>query len=222
MNKGHLLRGFVILALLSTGCSSLPGLRVLTGEEAAGGTNVEQLVESADLVMADKSGEGDPSLMAAASRIESASNSVADIIEIRHDSEADTFIINLIVPPPNFSQADLQAQFEYFDTLRRVIELSWQGALHESEGAGKLDVNVLIPQQVSTLGSGQGFVGFYLWTTAIDREDAVVYLANRPHVFNDFNDLILEGKLVFDSPQTLYDGQPNHPMFMIQNTTDQQ
>jgi hypothetical protein len=222
MNQGRLLRAFVVVALAAAGCSTFPGLRVLTGEDPTGsGTAVEQLVETADLVMADKSGSGDPSLTAAADRIESATNDLADIIEIRRDEEGDSFVINVIVPPPAFSQGDLQAQFEYFDALRRVVELSWQGALHESEGADSLQVNVLITEQISTLDSGQGFVGYYLWTTEIDREEAVVYLSSRPHSFDDFANLIVEGTMTFDSPGSLYNGQPNHPMFLQQDMVQQ-
>ena len=221
MNRGHLLRVFVILALVSAGCSTFPGLRVLTGEDPTGAAAAEQLVQTADLVMADKSGAGDPSLMAAADRIETATNDLADIIEIRRDEEADTFVINMIVPPPMFNQGDLQAQFEYFDALRRMVELSWQGALHESEGADTLQVNVLITEQIATLDSGQGFVGYYLWATQIDREEAVAYLSNRPHSFDDFANLIVEGTMTFDNPGSLYNGQPNHPMFFQQDMIEQ-
>ena len=125
------------------------------------------------------------------------------------------------MPPPTFNQNDLQAQFEYFDALRRVIELSWQGTLLESEGADTLQVNILITQQISTLDSGQGFVGYYLWTTEIDREEALLYLSRRPHTFDDFANLILEGTMAFDSPGSLYNGQPNHPMFVQQDMIEE-
>lgn len=214
MNRGHLLRGFIVLALAGAGCSVFPGLRVLTGEQTVSGTQTEQLVETADLVMADKSGAGDPSLMAAADRIERATGDVADIIEIRRDEEADAFVVNLILPPPNFAPDDINARIQYFDNLRRIIELTWQGTLHESEGADKLQVNVLVSQLIPTLDTGEGRIGFVFVTTEIDREDALVYLSNRPHTLDDFGNLILEGTMLYDSPGEIYTGQPNHPMFM--------
>src|SRR5262245_62651336 len=98
MNKGRLLKAFLLIALVGAGCSSLPGLRVLTGEDpAGGGTQAEQLVASADLVMADKSGSGDPSLMAAADRIEAATG-VIDVIEIRRDDVSHAFKVSVIIP----------------------------------------------------------------------------------------------------------------------------
>lgn len=210
MSKGHLLWGIVIL--LVGGCSSLPGLRVLTGEDS--GAPAEQLVESADLVMADKSGSGDPSLMAAADRIEAASN-VADIIEIRRDEADDAFNVNLVLPPPPADASDTQAIFSYYDTLRRVVELTWQGTLHESEGADILRVIVLYPLQVQTLNSGSQFAGQIFVRTEIEREEALVYLASRPHSITDFRDLILSGILVYEAPPVeIYQGEPNHPMYM--------
>ncbi len=210
MTKGHLLWGIGIL--LVAGCSSLPGLRVLTGEDT--GAPVEQLVESADLVMADKSGAGDPSLMAAADRIEAAAG-VADIIEIRRDEAGDAFNVNLVLPPPPADPSDTQALFNYFDTMRRVIEMTWQGTLHESEGSDILRVIVLYPLQVQTLNSGAQFAGQVWARTEIEREEALSYLSSRPHSFTDFRDLILDGTLSYESPEVeIYQGEPNHPMFM--------
>lgn len=219
MGGRHLFRALVLGVLVVAGCNSLPGWRVLTGQDAATG---EQLVETVDLVMADKSGTGDPSLMAAADRIEAATNDLADIIEIRRDPEADSFIVNLLLPPPNFDPADTNAQIQYFDNLRRVIELTWQGTLHESEGADTLQVSVLLAQNIPTLDTtGAGLIGFVFIATAIDREDAMLYLSKRPHTLDDFGNLILEGTMSYDNPGELYTGQPNHPMFMREDAAQQ-
>jgi len=216
MNGCHILRGVVILGLVATGCSSLPGLRVLSGQVTGQDTSAQQTVETSDLVMADKSGMGDPSIMAAADRIEAATNDAADIIEIRRDDVNNAFVVNLVMPlPPD--PTDLQASQAYYDTLRRVVETTWQGTLRESEGSGTLQVNVLVSQTVPTLDAGRSEVGFVLFSTSIDRQDAIRYLSQRPHTLNDFGALIADGTMTFDSPQNLYTGQPNHPMFM-QNT----
>ena len=70
--------------LVASGCSALPGLRVLSGQDSTDAL-ADQVVELSDMVMADKSGTTDPSLLAAADRIEQASGNV-DIIEIRQDT----------------------------------------------------------------------------------------------------------------------------------------
>jgi len=221
MNKGHLLRAFLLIALVGAGCSSLPGLRVLTGEDPAGGAQAEQLVASADLVMADKSGSGDPSLMAAADRIEAATG-VIDVIEIRRDDTSNAFKVSVIIPRDLIPQ-DTNTYIQYLQMLQRVVELSWQGTLHESEGSGTLQVTVLTTGNITTLNAGESMVGLVLATTSIDREDALAYLASRPHSLNDFADLILGGTLSFEEPTqlTLYEGQPNHPMFLRDSTAGQ-
>jgi hypothetical protein len=213
MNKRHLLWGIVFL--LVAGCNSLPGLRVLTGEDTGAGAQTELLVESADLVMADKSGVGDPSLMAAADRIEAAAG-IADIIEIRRDETADSFVVNLIIPPPPADISSNADIVQYLDTMRRVIEMTWQGTLHESEGSDTLRVTILFPVQVATLNSGAQFAGQVFARTEIDREEALAYLSNRPHSLSEFGDLILDGTINYEqNPGVWYEGEPNHPMFML-------
>ncbi len=213
MNRRHVLGGFVLMGLVAAGCSSLPGLRVLTGQ-VSGQDTTQQTVETSDLVMADKTGMGDPSIMAAADRIEAAAGNIADVIEIRRDDIDNSFVVNVVMAPPNYDPNDVNAQVQYLDNIRRVIELVWQGTLRESEGSGILQVNVLVSQTVPTLDTGEGHVGIVLVTTQIDRQDAIQYLSHLPHTFQDFGTLILDGTMQFDSPQNLYTGQPNHPMFM--------
>ncbi|MBZ0287307.1 MAG: hypothetical protein K8I30_06815, partial [Anaerolineae bacterium] len=73
------LQFFLAIALLMvSGCSALPGLRVLTGQDSPEAL-ADQVTELTEMVMADKSGTTDPSLLAAADRIEQASGAV-DII----------------------------------------------------------------------------------------------------------------------------------------------
>lgn len=206
------------LALVfAAGCSVFPGLRVLTGEDAVNSTNA-QIAEMSELVMADKTGSTDPSLMAAADRIEAASPFV-DIIEIRKDEANDRFVVNLLFQPP--SDADTQSQaglLSLYTAIQRAMELTWQGTLRESEGTSALQVNFIVPQGIPTLDSGTSFIGVITLNSQIERADAIKYLAG-PHDLNDFLDLIVNGTLSYESPQggALYEGKPNHPLFMLSN-----
>ena len=85
MQWGRIFRIVVLSGILVAGCSKLPGLRVLTGQDAQNASSSGQTVQSLNLVMADKSGGADSSLTAAADRIEAADDMV-DIIEIRKDA----------------------------------------------------------------------------------------------------------------------------------------
>jgi hypothetical protein len=212
MNRRHIFVGVILL--LSAGCSTFPGLRVLTGETTADGL-VAESVEVADLVMADKSTVGDPSLLAAADRIEAASGFV-DIIEIRRLDDEDAFVVNLVIQDA-ILPTDINTQIRFLDILRRFVELSWQGTLQESEGSGVLKVNVYVARTVASLNSGDSLIGFLLITTEIDREDALVYLSHRPNTLDDFAGLVVDGILQYDEPagSVIYDGEPNHPMFML-------
>jgi hypothetical protein len=199
------------------GCSALPGLRVLTGEDTGPDAGVQN-VEVIDLVMADKTGATDPSLMAAANRIEAASTNV-DIIEIRKNDVDDALVVNLLFQPP--ADANFQSQaglISYYTSIQRAIELTWQGTLGESEGAGLLQVNFIAPQDIATLDSGRSYIGFVMLNSQIERQAAIGYLSGT-HNLNDFLDLIAGGTLLYEQPQTtqLYEGQPNHPLFMIGN-----
>ncbi len=211
------LKLFTLTLLLVAGCSALPGLQVLTGEDTGDEAGVQN-VEVIDLVMADKTGATDPSLMAAANRIESASLNV-DIIEIRKNEADDALVVNLLFQAP--ADADLQTQaglLSYYTSIQRAIELTWQGTLAESEGAGLLQVNFIAPQDIATLDSGRSFIGFVMVNSEIERQAAINYLSGS-HNLNDFLDLIAQGTLVYEQPTAteLYEGQPNHPLFMIGN-----
>jgi hypothetical protein len=202
---------FILALVFGTGCSVLPGLRVLTGQENPAALD-EQLIEVTDLVMADKSGNSDPSLFAAADRIEAASGLV-DVIEIRKDLTQEVFTVFVLLQPmdPNTTQA------QFINEIRRTIELSWQGTMRESEGSDVLKVVILDPGVIPTLDNGNSFVGIVTIDSQIARDDAIVYLEQRPHTVNDFVDLVSQGTLTLVNPEQLeiYDGQPNHPVFML-------
>jgi hypothetical protein len=203
----------VLALLLIAGCSSLPGLRVLTGQDSSS-ANADTVVENTELVMADKSGSTDPALMAAADRIEQANNSNVDIIEIRQDLSKDVFNVYMLYQIPS----TVTTNADYVNFLRRTVELTWQGTLKVSQGSSVLRINMLQPFQVSTLNNGLSFVGQISSTFEISRADAMNYLAHT-HTVQDFVALIAQGKLTYDAPQQgqekLYEGTPNHSMFML-------
>jgi hypothetical protein len=214
MKTGMRLQFFLAIALLmASGCSALPGLRVLTGQDSPEAL-AEQVTELTEMVMADKSGATDPSLLAAADRIEQASGAV-DIIEIRQDSRDDLFTVYMLLQPP----AQNTTQQEYVDMLRRAIELTWQGTMQASEGSDVIQVIVLDPLLVPTLDKGLSFLGSVNISSEIARSDAIAYLAHRPNSINDFIDLIAQGTMTVNQPEQagaeFYTGQPNHPVFML-------
>jgi hypothetical protein len=216
------LRLLTLAVLFAAGCSAFPGLRVLTGEDTGTTTNTAQVAPVLDLVMADKTGATDPSLMAAANRIEAASPNL-DIIEIRKDDANDALVVNMLFPPPDDASFSTQAGFiNYYTAVQRAIELTWQGTLKESEGTGTLRVNFIVPQDITTLDSGRGFIGIIYVNSEIERTAAINYLSGSRNL-NDFLDLIVSGTLVYSNPEggQLYAGQPNHPLFMIGNTPDE-
>jgi hypothetical protein len=214
---------YVAVLVAAAGCSALPGLRVLTGEEAAP-SDIAQVVEESDLVMADKTGSTDPSLMAAANRIEAATGTV-DMIEIRKDEANDTFVMNMLFSPPSDANGQTQeGLISYYTALQRALELSWQGTLVESEGTGILAVTFIYPIQVATLtGTEPNFIGHMDLNAQIERSDAIAYLSGS-RTLSDFLDLIANGTLSFQQAEqfTPYEGQPNHPLFMLQPTAAQE
>lgn len=209
-NTGLRLTLLLAFALLfGAGCSALPGLRVLTGQDAP--ENAERVAELSELVMADKTGTTDPALAAAADRIESATGDV-DIIEIRKDLNTDTFNVYMLL---NSDQVTSQAEF--VAQIRRAVEVTWQGTMNQSQGADMVKVIILSPGLVPTLDKGLSFIGQVSFDFEMAREEIVVYLADRPNNTQDFIDLIAQGKLnVIQPEQTeFYQGEPNHPMFML-------
>jgi hypothetical protein len=215
------LRFLALVVLLSAGCSVFPGLRVLNGEDPAQIQSGDQVVAQSDLVMADKSGSTDPSLMLAADRIEAASGNV-DIIEIRRDEKDDMFVTNLLFRPP--SDANSQTQeglISLYTAIQRAVELTWQGTMAESQNLSALKITFIAPQAISTLDNGgMSFVGFILLNAQIERADAIKYLSG-PRTLSNFLDLIANGTMSYESPQQteLYQGQPNHPLFMLNAAT---
>ena len=213
------LRFFTFTLLFVAGCSVFPGLGVITGENT-GDTTAIEAAQAADLVMADKTGASDPSLMAAANRIEAASPNV-DIIEIRKDEANSVFVVNMLFQPPADATDQSQASLlSLYTSIQRAIELTWQGTLAESDGTGMLQVNFITPQGIPTLDSGTSFVGFVSVNSEIERSDAISYLSGTRNL-NDFLDLIVEGKLQYENPPNgeLYLGKPNHPLFMLDGVT---
>lgn len=211
------LRYCSFLLIFVAGCSVFPGLRVLTGNETSQEALSAEVVELSDLVMADKTGDSDPSLMAAADRIENANPNV-DIIEIRKNTEEDLFVVNLLFQPPaNVDTQTQQGLVDLYSAIQRALELTWQGTMRESEGTGALRISFIAPQGVPTLDNGGlSFVGLVQLNATIERADAIAYLAGTRGLA-DFLDLIATGTLDYQSPQTteLYQGQPNHPLFML-------
>lgn len=216
MNRGFALQLVLLLALIISGCSSLPGLRVLTGQDT-GDTVTDRTVESLDLVMADKTGSTDPALIAAADRIEAASPNV-DIIEIRQDLENRVFNVNMLFVPPQVDNS-LEGQMALYDALRRSIEVTWQGTMRESEGADVLRVTMMSPQNITTLDNGASFIGIVVADAEIERGAAASYLAGERSL-TTFFDMIASGTLNYENPNELilYEGLPNHPMFMLPPT----
>jgi predicted amino acid-binding ACT domain protein len=199
--------------LVASGCSALPGLRVLTGQDSPDAL-ADQVAELTDMVMADKSGTTDPSVLAAADRIEQASGDV-DIVEIRQDTTDDLFTVYMLLQPPGQNTT----QQQYVESVRRAIELTWQGTMQASQGSDLLKVVILAPMAVPTMDKGLSFAGSVNISSEIARSDAVAYLAHRPNSINDFINLIALGKMTVDQPDQanaeFYAGQPNHPVFML-------
>jgi hypothetical protein len=207
---------FLVIALLAgAGCSVLPGLRVIAGQDT--GENAEnRLVETTDLVMVNKSGTTDPALNGVADRIETASGGTLDIIEIRNDLNTREFIVYaLMLSDPNLSQIDALNQF------RRAIELTWRGIMQQSIGDKTLKVALVFPGSVQTLDKGPSFYGVIGATATINRDDALLYLKEGSPSLQNFANLITDGKLAYDQPASpeLYEGTPNHPVFMLSDIT---
>lgn len=216
MTPGRVLRIVVLLAILASGCSQLPGLRVLTGQDPNGtGTSGDLTVQALDLVMADKSGASDPGISAAANRIEAADNMV-DIIEVRKDTEARVFTVNMLFSPPQVDTATQEGQIASLDAQRRAFEVTWQGMMPESEGTDRIDIRLLAAGRISTLDHGESFVGVVVAEISIERAKAAAYLAGARNL-NNFVDMLLNGDVQYNSPTDFipYEGTPNHPMFML-------
>lgn len=206
----------VVLVVLVAGCSSLPGLRVLTGQDSAEVAS-ERVAETVNLVMADKTGDIETSVLEAADRIEAAARNV-DIIEMRPSLVDDTFYVFMLLRTAGDpTSGQLQDTIDYYNSIRRGIELTWAGVVTESERFDVINIQLITPRDVVTLDNGISKFGL-IWAVArIAREDMIDYLAH-PHDLNTFIGLVTSGKMSFEPPppdQQLYLGQPNHPLFMI-------
>ncbi len=210
-------RVLVLMLVFTTGCSVFPGLRALSGDTSSPEALSSEVVELSDLVMADKTGDSDPSLMAAADRIETAFPNI-DIIEIRKNEMDDLFVVNMLFQPPQDADTSTQAGLvSLYTAIQRAMELTWQGTMRESEGVSTLRVSFILAQGVPTLdNNGLSFIGLVQLNAQIDRADALAYLSG-PRGLADFLDLIAVGTLDYASPDAteLYQGEPNHPLFML-------
>ncbi len=204
----RLLVVFLSAALAISGCSVFPGLRVLTGEQDA--LEPQRTVESIDLVMADKTGGTDPSILLLGDRIESALRTV-DVIEVRDIGDG-AFDIEMI-----FDVSGVQSQRDLIDQLRRASEVTWRAVLAQNiNDLETIQVTFLAPLAIETLDNGPSFLGQRLLSFDIDRADAAAYLSISQTSLQTFQDLIVDGKLRVDEPTSaeFYQGSPNHPMFM--------
>jgi len=215
MHRGRFLL-VILFAIVGVGCSKLPGLQVLTGQTAdANSATTDQSVQALNLVMADKSGDTDPGLSSAADRIEAA-DGLIDIIEIRKDSTARLFNVNMLLNLSGMDPNTQAGQIQISDAIRRAFELTWQGVMQASDGTDKIDIRLLGPGRIATIDHGTSFVGIVLTEGTIDRSAAAAYLTGVRNLSN-FYDLIVTGTLTYLVPndQVLYQGTPNHPMFML-------
>ena len=221
MFRGRILQVVVLSAILVSGCSKLPGLRVLTGQDAQGNNvaTTDQTVQALNLVMADKTGATDPSILAAADRIEAA-DKLINIIEVRKDSQARVFTVNMLLDLSGIDNSTQAGQIQQLDTIRHAFELTWQGVLDASAGTDQIDIKLLGPGQISTLDHGASFVGVVQAEGQIDRSAAAKYLSGARNLSNFF-DLIVNGTLNYQIPSKLvfYQGTPNHAMFMLPDTS---
>lgn len=206
-------RPFLLLilaaALAISGCSVFPGLRVITGQQDA--IEPQRTVESIDLVMADKTGGTDPSVLLIGDRIEAALQSV-DVIEVR-ETNPGTFDVEMI-----FNTSGIQSQRDLFEALRRASEVTWRAVLAQNiNELQTIQVTFLAPMAIDTLDNGPSFLGQRLLSLDIDRADAAAYLSIPQTSLQTFQDLIVDGKLRIDEPTSaeFYQGDPNHPMFMM-------
>lgn len=220
MRRSSAQRLFSLLILLAVGviagCSSLPGLRVLTGEDGEE-TVSDRAVQSVTWVMADKTSRTDPAYIAAADRIEAA-NPFIDIIEIRstvNDSNQSVFAVTLLYNPPR-TENSAQGQAQNLENARRMFEVIWQGVMRESASSQLIEVTTYAPSQIVTLDNGLSYAGVQVEYTSIDRSLAQSYLAS-PRSLDSFFNLIVANDLIYETPEafTLYEGEPNHPMFLI-------
>ncbi len=201
----------VIAAIAVSGCSVFPGLRVITGEDS-GSSQAERTVQNIGLVMGDKSGDTNSSLLNAAYRIEAADNLV-DIIEIREDAEAHIFDVTMLFLAAQ--QNTPQGQRDWADALRQAVELTWRAVIPESENSDLLRITFVSPAEINTLDNGPSFVGIVNRSFEIDRVEAVTYLQGERSL-ETFGDLLAEGKMRDLQPDSLefYTGTPNHPLFI--------
>ncbi len=214
MHRGRLLQIVLLSAILAAGCSRLPGLQVLTGQNPSGQT-ADQVVQSLNLVMADKSGATDPALTSAADRIEAADNMV-NIIEVRKNPDTRVLTVNMLFFPPNSDTTTTQGTIDQLNAIRQAFEVTWMGLMPVSDGTDTFDIRLLIPKSITTLDHGRSFTAQVATTGTIDRTAAAKYLAGIRNLSN-FSNLVVSGTLNYQDATSVvyYQGTPNHPMFAL-------
>lgn len=212
------LTGFVLALIVAAGCSSLPGLRVLTGQTAEDPGSSNLAVDALDLVMADKTGDTDPALSAAADRIEAANNTV-DIIEMHKDEDERLFTVDLLFVPPETDTTTQEGQLQQVEFVRRAFEMTWLGMMNASEGTDRIAVRFIVPGEIPTLDHGPSLIGFVAIQGTVERAAAASYLAGQRNL-NTFNDLLVTGAFDYEVVQDFipYDGTPNHPLYMLSSS----
>ena len=222
MFRGRFWSILILATVMIAGCSSMPGLRVLTGQDQQGvnGPSANVTVQSLDLVMADKTGALDPALCEAANRIEAADNLV-NIIEVRKNAQTRVLTVSMLLDLSSMDPTTQAGQLQRFSAVRRAFELTWQGVMQPSDGIDQFDILLWAPGQISTLDHGASFVGILRAEGTIDRTAAATYLSGALSDSNFYN-LIINGTLNYQVPsqQILYEGTPNHPMFMLPATSN--
>jgi hypothetical protein len=202
-----------LIALLAfmAGCDAFPGLRAVTGGNTT--ANQNRAVSELNLVMADKTGATDPSLIAIADRIESAST-IGDVIEIRENLDVGSYDVSVVlwVEPPTTQQEAIQQ----YDQMRRIQEYAWIALLPQSEDVANFRVTFLAPARVNTIDNGASFVGQVVFRSSIERANAADYLTHERNLEVFFN-MIAAGRISVEYPQSAiyYDGVPNHPLLQV-------
>jgi hypothetical protein len=216
----------MIVLLFAAGCSEMEGLRVLTGEDQANGATGGGSAQTIDLVMADKTGGTDPSLIQAAYRIEAANtvqnDPLVDIIEIRRDeARRELYVAMLYLLPLPSGSSPLEQLALELDNFRRAFESVWLGTQDDADGLDTYRIALLEVTSITTLDNGQSIAANVAVETRIDTADAQAYLAGERSLTN-FQALVLENKMTYlysaGFARQPYQGQPNHPLIFPPQT----
>lgn len=219
----------LLVLLLATGCSRMEGLQVLTGEDNRSAPEGSPLVADLDLVMADKTGFTDQSLLLAANRIEAANavlgEPTVDVVEIRRDEVSGEFYVAMIYLIPNIpSLSALERSTLQLDDFRRAVEATWLATQAETDGLQTFRIAIVEIEQVTTFdGDGVGVLGSISANLTIRIDDAYAYLAG-PRSLNNFQGMVADGTMTYDLNPGFglpYTGSPNHPLIIDPTAANQ-